>query len=178
MESYKYFHQSVLALFLGYEQIEDELCAESILLFPKPNKIAYQRKHSIPAGYTLPGVHDVAIDSKFTDVGIGAHGTLAGCPYAFHRVKVPFVKRLPGGKFAYHVAKVAQNDGCYTTLHFSNNDHMIPNVRRTKCVRLHNPDGIKTECGDKVLLKQDALFRWTLVRNITKEKSSLESGER
>lgn len=178
MENYKEFQPSVLALFLGYEKIKDKLYAQSILLFPKSNEIAYKQEYSIPAGHTLPGIHVHAIESKFANVGIGVHATIYGESFAFHQVKIPFIKRLPGGKFSYHVAKVVQNDGAYTTLRFEDNDRMIPKARRTKCVKLRNPDNTKIECGNQVLLWQDSLLRWTLVRDITKERHLLKSGER
>ena len=171
MGNYKELDPSVLALFLGYETDgNNENYATSILLNPRPGQNAFQRKFSIQEGYGLPGLHTRAIDSKFKNVGFGAHVRFYAS-VAFEQVKVPLLKRLPGGEFAYHVATVKQLDDFHATVHFEDNDRLVP--VKSRRIKLQNTGNISIECGDAILLKR-LLVKWAVVQNITQAKKAFE----
>ena len=172
MLNYKDLDPCVLALFLGYKTDENgKNYATSILLNPRPGQSAFQQQFSLKPGYGLPGIHVCSIDDKLKNVAIGAHISLYGAPFAFEQVKIPLIKRLPGGEFAYRVATVTELDDFYTTVRFAANDRMVPGKSRMRCIKLHNANNVSFGCGDTVLLKNFAFGKWAIIRNITQEKN-------
>lgn len=172
MLNYKDLDPCVLALFLGYKTDENgKNYATSILLNPRPEQDAFQQQFSLKPGYGLPGIHVCSIDDKLKNVAIGAHSSLYGAPFAFEQVKVPLLKRLPGGEFAYHVATVKQLDDFHATVHFEYNDRLVP--VKSRRIKLQNTGNISIKCGDAILLKR-LLGKWAVVQNITQAKKAFE----
>ena len=172
MVNYKELDSSVLALFLGYETDgNNENYATSILLNPRPGQNAFLRHSSVKGGYWVPLMRVHTIDDRLKNVAIGASPSLCGTPFAFEQVKVPLLKRLPGGEFAYHVATVKQLDDFHATVHFEHNDRLVP--VKSRRIKLQNTGNISIKCGDAILLKR-LLGKWAVVQNITQANKAFE----